>query len=306
MSVAILTIGETMSKKKELTSEEVIEKKIWNKIQSFLAFIVLITGFGLWQVYVKTQDLTSKIVADRISKQFEEPRIKQSLTEVANSKGEEILSKQVRPEIELLKSEIKNELDSVRRLSEELKTKYLTEYNTFKQEVVKLEERNTLTRLADKAIAYKDRKALEDLDNITKNSPNNELKMAASSEISRIKTDFATMTSIKGFQVVKKGRLGSVSKDNELSTNDLIVKLKKDPIWENRARSAEILATRKEKVVPGILLEVMKDEQNLEVAKTALMAFERITGYDSPDVFGFGYANEWWANNKLEVEKKLQ
>lgn len=295
-----------MRKKKELSSEEIIEKKIWKKIWGFLGAIVLITGVGLWQIYVKTQDLTSKAISDRISKQFEDSNIKKTLTDVANAKGEEILNKQIRPEIEQFKAEIKKEFDSVKKLAEDLKTKYLADYNTFKSEVVKLEERNELTELADKVIVNRDVAALEDLERVTKDSARAELTPAATSELKRAKTFFATMTSIKGISIERKGPLGSIMKDKELTTNMLIFDLKNNTNWRIRVKAAELLRDRNEKGVPDILVEVMNSDLDLEVRKTTLDTFEAITGFVSNDVFGFKAAREWWIKNKSEVDKKLK
>mgnify|MGYP001595983192 CR=1 FL=1 len=57
-------------------------------------------------------------------------------------------------------------------------------------------------------------------------------------------------------------------------------------------------ATFAEEGVPEALLEVVEKDQNLNVVKTALDAFESITGFESPDVFGYEFAKKWWDEHK--------
>ncbi len=48
----------------------------------------------------------------------------------------------------------------------------------------------------------------------------------------------------------------------------------------------------------------MKDA-NLDVRRNCIKSFERITGYDNPDILDGKYAINWWPQNKEEVEKNL-
>jgi len=312
----IRTSLENLQRDKELlTNNEkrisnTISEMTWGKLKRRTWKIIGVTSIlaiiSLWQLYNHAISFANKRIEDLITKQFDEPRIKQTLTEVANTKAEDILMKQIRPEIDNLKAEINKELGSVKELAEDLKTKYAADYSSFNLEVVKLKDRNRLTELADMAISNRDVVAYSELEKIANDSTKPELIPAAVSEIKRIKTFFATMTSVKGLFLIQKGPLGTELKDNDIPTTGLISYLRNNNNWLARVKAAELLANRKEKGVPEVLIEIMKNDTNLEVRKVALQSFESITGYVSNDVFDFEAANEWWLKNKTDIDKKLK
>ncbi|MFA5118775.1 MAG: HEAT repeat domain-containing protein [Candidatus Omnitrophota bacterium] len=290
-----------------------IFQKTWNKLIKVIWFwigvIVVLWGFAvglsLREIYKNVVNVTKNQIIELITKQFEEPRIRQTLTEVANTEAEDILANQVRPEIDSFKEGINKELDSVKRFSEDLKTKYTIDYNTFNLEVAKLKDRNRLIELGDMVIANRDVAAYKELERIAKDSVKPELMSAAVSEIKRVKVFFATMTSVKGASISYKGPLGSELKDNDMTRDRLIFNLKNDN-WLIRVKAAQLLQGKKEKSSAEALLESMNNDPDMEVRKEALESFDAITGHISNDVFGFEAANEWWTQNKFEVDKKLK
>jgi len=278
---------------------------IWIWIVALSTLLSLVVGISLIGIYRKVVKDTNEQINTLISKQFEEPRIKQILTEVAKTKAEDILVNRIKPEIDNFKAEINRELGSVKELSGGLKTKYAADYDTFNLEVVKLKDRNRLTELADMAISNMDVAAFKKLEKTANDSTKPELIPAAVSEMNRVKAFFATMTSARGASITYKGPLGSELKDSDISTISLISDLRKNNNRVARIKIAELLANRKERNVPEALIEIMNNDTDLEVRKEALKSFDLITGHVSGDVFGFKVANDWWIENKAEIDKKL-
>lgn len=98
---------------------------------------------------------------------------------------------------------------------------------------------------------------------------------------------------------------GTRQQNEEIATEHLVKALLHDE-WRIRARASQLLRTRKEPGVPEALLKMMREDKNLYVRKEALTAFERITGFKAKDVFGFGGAARWWAENKDEYRSKVK
>lgn len=187
------------------------------------------------------------------------------------------------------------------------KDKYDSEVKKLAKEVEYLKNRNEVLKLSDAAVATGDAEPFEKLEKIYILSTDKEIKMAALSQIFRVKNHFATMTRIKGVDVTyTHPQTGKEFIENEVPTEALIQGLKEAKYWKVRARIAELLKERKEKQVPEALLETIKNDKKLEVRKKALDSFESVTGFASRDVLRYTPAKEWWEENKLNVEKDLE
>jgi hypothetical protein len=96
------------------------------------------------------------------------------------------------------------------------------------------------------------------------------------------------------------------AKESDITTPELIEMLINDAAWKSRARSAQLLAERKELGVPEALIASMKDEENLEVLKDSIRAFEALTGYRAPEILGYEYCSEWWEVNSSAFKQELE
>jgi hypothetical protein len=85
------------------------------------AIVTGITGVGLWQIYSHVQKNMENLVA----RQFEEPRIKQIVQDVAATQATNIMLLQIQPEVARFKSEIAARLVELQALV--AKTKSLEE-----------------------------------------------------------------------------------------------------------------------------------------------------------------------------------
>jgi hypothetical protein len=115
--------------------------------------VVYLALFGL--SYYRIQTGLQELLISRVAKQFEEPRIRDTFQEVANTKASELLTNEIQPAVTQFRADLQNEYQAV---SEEI-------------ELLKLQ--NNLPILSTKAISQGDREALEEILRIAQTAPEN-------------------------------------------------------------------------------------------------------------------------------------
>lgn len=302
-------------------------------IASIFGFIIM-----CHYIYKTVTKNTAKFISNSVAVKFAEPTIKQTLNDVAMNQAKVIIEKEVNPGIKQIKQYIEKELTSfneyindfktqseeeynvlnneIKKIRKEIvrfkkyldntKAKYSSEYEELEQQVKILEKRSELTRLADKAIANGDSKAFEDLKKYTSQNVSENISDTAKAELLRVKKFYIGMTRIKGRDISYKGLLGRKYTGDEISTSVLIKNLKTNSDWRVRVKSAELLGKRKEENIAKVLLKAVKEDENLNVRKEALDAFEKVSGYQSSDVLDYKPALEWWEENKKEIELEFK
>jgi hypothetical protein len=150
------------------------------------------------------------------------------------------------------------------------------------------------------------RSAYEELLEILNDPRDASLQLAAKSEVTRVNHAFMNSARIAGVTLSVQGTGDTNIEEPDFTTRDLIDFLIDDPDWRFRARAAQLLAEKKEIGVPEALLDVMKNDENLEVFKHAVRAFEAVTGCKGPDIFEYEYCSEWWETNSETVNEKLE
>jgi len=280
-----------------------LQKKLWGWFLVGLAVLGGVTGLSLWGIKCKTE----QIVINRITKQFEEPKIQEILKSVAESKAKEIIENRLNPEIENAKLTVNQKINSFEEDLTQFKEKYDIELTKLAKEIEYIKNRNEIFKLSDLAISTGDAEPFGKLESIYDTSSDEDIKMSALAGIYQVKEHFATMTRTKGI-IIKYPvpYANKVFEEDEIPTEALLEGLKNTKIWQYRARAMEILKYRKEKTVPEALLNTIKNDSNLEVRKKAMDSFQTITGYKSSDVFKYDPAVEWWQQNKSDVESKLK
>lgn len=287
--------------KKEIL--DALHKRLLGELIIGLALLGGIAGLSLWGIKCRTE----RIVIDRIAKQFEESKIKALMKEVAENQAKEIIENNLNPAIQEATTTISKKIASFDKDLQEFKNKYDSQLKILVKEVGYLKMRNDVLKLGDEAIATGDAAPFEEIENIYQSSTDGNIKTIALSEIFRVKNNFATMTRIKGIEVKYiEPRTGKEFIENEIPTEALIQGLKETEPWQYRARIAELIKNKKEKKVPEALLEAIKSDKKLEVRKEAMDSFEAVTGFTSQDVFRYKPAEEWWNQNKENVEKELK
>ena len=160
-------------------------------------------------------------------------------------------------------------------------------------ELLLLKERNRLTDYADKAIATGSRDALQAVVEAMFDPERQKLHHAAQAEFRRVQAFYEISASIDPaykLPLLELFKDGSVKSEAEITPARLIALMKdsKQP-WEVRLRCAYLLRESQDKDVNAALLQVLKEDASLDVAKQAQTSLERRLGkrfrlFDIPTV----------------------
>ena len=173
---------------------------IWGGIVS------LIFGIGLYQVYCTAMNSTEDFIKDKINKEFEEPRIRKTVSDVAALTAEDLMRDEITPEVENFKDEIQRTLDKSTKLSQNAQE----QFDQFK----------SIIELGDAAI-FGSRKAYLTLKTMV--STESPFAAMAKRRISSIERDLLSYSSVPGvrFGLTITTRNGEKTKADILSTVDL-------------------------------------------------------------------------------------
>jgi hypothetical protein len=301
-------VDELKSEKKAIVAD--IEKNIKSWCKKWLVLIFgslsLLGSISIIRLYHEVEKKSEEFITKSITDKFAEPSINQTLNKTAQDKAGEIIEEKLNPEINNAKITIANDINSFNKELQQFKNIYNSKLKNLTGEVGYINSRNKLLKLGDNAIATGDANHYEELYKIYNSSTDNDIKNNAIAEIFRVKSYYASMTRIKGIDLkYTHSQTEKEFTEKEIPTEALIKGLKEEQDWKTRARTAQLLAQRKEKQVSDALLDSIKSDKNLEVRKRAMDSFQNITGFKSNDVFDHKPAQEWWQEHKVETEKKL-
>ncbi|MFH1479607.1 MAG: hypothetical protein ABIG92_07585 [Candidatus Omnitrophota bacterium] len=279
----------------------IISRMIWKKIIFIIFILGILIGAGAYYIYNSIRGDVIRLIAS----QFEKEDIKDLIDEVASSEAKDILKEGILPEIANIKKDVLRETSSFKDTLEDYKIKFRDEYKTFDAEIIFLKKLNMLKKLSDKAVADGNRDSFKALQQIIDSFPEPDLMSAAKSELRNVKAFYENKSAAKGVPISHFGSDGKQVKDADMATHYLIFALRNDGDWKIRARAANLLGDRKEKGVPEILLDAAEKDISLDVLKACLLSFEKITGYEGSEVFGYEQARDWWAKNDRKINEKL-
>ena len=277
-----------------------VEKDIRTTVLFWLGFISLLTGFGVWQAYRAGVEEMKGLLVQRISKEFEQPQIKETVSDVAQNQAATLLKNEINPEVTKFKSETGEKIKEFGDFLTEHKARYEADYALLQRELAILKQRNEIGKLRDNGILWADRASFDHLENIATTNADRDIRVAAAAEKALIKSRWRSGSSVKPGRHTINGK-----HETDLKTNELIEVLLTDKNSNNRLLAAWELANRRQKGVPDALLVCIENDQNLEVVRNAMEAFEATTGFLAPDIFKYAPAKNWWDEHKEEVNAKL-
>jgi hypothetical protein len=279
-------------------------------LMTAIGVIQLALSFGtLYRAGVKKVE---DLLVDRVNQEFETERVKKTITEVAQDQAKYVLRAEIDPQVEQFKRDSEKKIASFEGYLNEMRNQYAAQYQTLAREVTRLKERNEILKLADDAIITGSREALNELQKVM-NGGSDENRRAARAAIFQVKEFYLMGSRSSDFKlVIRKLSLVdgfmdvSPDSDDKYETRDLMAELSSNQNWRTRAKCAQILGGRKLQGVPEALLDSMGSDDNLEVVRDAVRAFEGLTGFRSPDIFGYQQCKDWWKENGSEFSKGLQ
>lgn len=285
--------------KDEVKSEILKWAKKWGSIVlvvvSILAFIGI--SVSIVSIYNQVTDSSSKFITELINEQFSKPNVESTLKNVAEKEAKTIITEHVQPEIE----KVKEEVNSFELYLNDYQKKYDTEITKITQEVSFISKRNEIIKIGDRAINHGDRDAFNQLMELV-DSEKNDFKEMAFAEFLRVKKFYILLNRFKDTNILYKDSEGNIIKDEQIPTDILIEHLLNADKWKIRARSAFCLKTKKEKEAIDALATSINNDKILDVVKESLVSFERLTGYDNPDVLDGRHAIQWWEDNRAEFQ----
>jgi hypothetical protein len=92
---------------------KILRKQIVTWVLIALALLTGVTGLSLWGIKSRLETKLEFLVAA----QFEEPRIKAVVTDVAKSRAEFLLTEQVKPDVERFKQQIASQIEDLKSLA---------------------------------------------------------------------------------------------------------------------------------------------------------------------------------------------
>ena len=279
-----------------------LKRNLLRNMCFFAGAFFLIIAISLWSI----KEGMEKVVIKNIEQRFEEPRIQTLLQEVARKKAQDMMERQIDPELQRFREALSDRLSELEEYRYVMKEKMQKDYQVFSNDGLRFQKRSTLYELADTAIEYMSRSAYEKLLEFVNNPADPSLQLAAKAEITRINSVLRSSTRTAGVRLSMETTGETADNASEITTPELIETLFNDAAWKSRARSAQLLADRKELGVPEALMESMREEENLEVLKDSIRAFEDLTGFRAPEILGYEYCNDWWELNSSAFREELE
>ena len=264
--------------------------------------LAILTILSLWGIKEGLERSTIK----RIDEQFETPEIQELLEDVARTKTKDLMQRKIDPELKRLRKELSEKVAQFDKFQSVMKERLQRSYQAIENEGLKFQKRGSIFELGDAAISQMSRSAYEELLGLLNDPRDASLQLAAKSEIIRVNHALMNSARIEGVTLSGQGSGDTTIEESDFTTQDLIDVLIDDPDWRFRARSAQLLADKKELGVPEALLDAMRNDENMEVFKHAVRAFKTVTGCIAPDTFEYEYCSEWWETNSETVNEKLE
>jgi len=291
-----------ISQEEKLRIIKGLKRNVLRDVLFLAGALAIITILSLWGI---KEGLERKSIK-RIDEQFETPEIQELLEDVARTKTKELMQRQIDPELKRLRKELSEKVAQFEKYQSEMKERLQRSYQAITNEGLKFQRRGSIFELGDAAISQMSRSAYEELLELLNDPRDASLQLAARSEIIRVNHALMNSARIAGVTLSGQGSGDTTIEESDFTTQDLIDFLIDDPDWRFRARSAQLLADKKELGVPEALLDAMENDENMEVFKHAVRAFKTVTGWIAPDTFEYEYCSEWWAANSETVNEKLE
>jgi hypothetical protein len=275
-----------------------VDRKVKARVRAYIGIFSAVFLAGLLFVYVASQSLTDRIVSAKLAHEFQQPGLRQVLSDQAKAQTQEVIAKAIHPELAQARKSAQQEFSTFKAYLDDSKSKLGQEYETLAAEINMLKMRNHLAALANRAIAGGDRKAFEELQEASRNPVKADLAEVAQAELMRVKAFYATTTRIKDQSVIYATTEGITIVDDKIPTATLLADLGHNTDWRVRAKFALLLANRREPGVAEALLAASSTDKNLHVVKACLETFALLTGYTGRDVFDYAAARDWWQSHK--------
>ena len=220
-----------------------IRKGLFKPVITWLGVLSLVFGVGLWQAYLGATKQLQGLLVERISLEFEQPRIRQTIRDVASENTKELLKNEIQPEVVKFKAEIGSDLKKIQTIVKSAQTQ--------------LDDLTSLIEIED-AARYGSRAAFSELNQL--GHRDDSFGFMAQRRAAMIYMDLSTYRSVPGaFFGLSFTKNGKECGSQELSTHDLF-------------RYLESPNTVKEHI-PALMAHI-SDKPKKEICEEAIRIFE--------------------------------
>jgi len=286
-----------------------------------LLTIVGVFGFSTKKDIDQKLDSLKSTVDDRIGKSKEEitkqidenfrtDKIQKIIANTASAKSNELISSSIEPAISTFRQTVDTQLKEFDHFTESQQQAVKADVLSLKSELIRLQRRNEISLLGDKATAKGDIKAFRKLAEMAEDSAKDEESSnAATAELVRVYAaySFAGPTRVHSTKLNASGFNPFKTKESELSLDDLLPFLISEPGDIMRARIAFLISQRIHVVSYEIAEQIVlaiKKERNLEVMRYLRSAFSAATGFHDEGKLDGATELQWWDAHSEELRTK--
>ena len=284
-------LPQSLSKGQREEVVSIFNQKLLTYFLMTLAIIGGALGVGLWQIKERLEQKMEAMIAE----QFQEPRIHQTVSEVAATKAQDLLLKQIQPEVDAFKVEIaKKTAEAEGKLSD------------IQQSVTKasssLTELETMSEFMMTVLAAEndDRKAFDKLEEWSNDESNKFSAQAKRAWDSILDAHSSPLVMEPGDVPWKKG-----IDPSKFSLSDLKDDYEKMPEWIKPALLKYIWGREDFRKVDRLdfMMTVMKTDLSLKAVEQAGRYFTAGTEQKIKPL-AVGHLSEWWKEHREEFLKK--
>lgn len=165
----------------------------------------------------------------------------------------------------------------------------------------RIEEKNRIFSLADQALVEGSRSAYEELYKSLGKNEDETTRVAIISQILKIKAFYLTGNRFRNIEITVPGPDKKTLKNEQIPQNELIALLNHNEQWPARAKVVELLGNYKTLESAQTLIKVIREDSQMDVVRSAIQSFQRITGFQSGDTFPIDEAQSWWQKNQAAL-----
>lgn len=264
-----------------------VYRKLLKNVIAWLGFLSLLFGIGLYQAYQNAVKIMENILVERTVYEFEQPRIRKTIQEVAKENAKYILQKEIKPEVIKFREEVQNKIE----LAEDL----------IKKTQNQLENLTTLIEIED-SVRFGSRAAFEKL--VRLGNHEDYYGVMAKRRVQLIKNELYNFKMIPGAYFNLEWTIDGVKKSaSDLSTNYLFHYLEKKGIPKEHYPSlmADISSKKPKDEICIEAVRIFSTSDNLYCAVATASILTKIYG-PIHDLLEF---DQWLDFCKSEISKKI-
>lgn len=110
------------AKEPQLTSEQIkqiakqVKKKFYKTLILWIGILSAVYGLSLYQIWLRATDKMGNLLVQRINDEFELPKIRKTVNDVAKTTAKEMLTDEIQPEVIKFKAEIELNVKKIEKL----------------------------------------------------------------------------------------------------------------------------------------------------------------------------------------------